>query len=82
MAQDSNLQIQPGTKTKIVLVSLPIGGWEKFNAFHAEAQKKVPGITHDSIISAWVNEMLNAQPAPPPSTVEAPREKLEESNPS
>lgn len=80
MPQDRFHRTTETGKTKLILLTLPTGGWERLDALHSAAQQKVPGITHDMIVSAWVVVMLQQQPETPP--VETEQAKLEESNPS
>jgi hypothetical protein len=71
---------KPIGKSKMIILTLPPELWEKFNALVLSGQQKIPGITHDMIVSTWAVEMLNAQPEPAASTVEAERKKLEDGN--
>lgn len=68
------------SQRKIVVVELPAGGWEKLSDIRATMQSKLPGITDDMIISAWVVEMISSQHAKSKSTVDSEPKKIEAEN--
>lgn len=77
---ESRIQSTLG-KAKLIVLHLPPGGWEKLDALHVAMSEKIPGITHDQIVSTWAAEMLNRTPIPetPGATVDTERKKLNES---
>ena len=60
-------------KSKIIILQLPVGGWEKFDALHIAAQAKMPGILHDNIVSGVFTDWLSKQPEPG-SMVDEPKQ--------
>ena len=78
MKKEISTNTKPVGKSKIIVLTLPHGGWEKFDEIQAAAEQKVPGLTHDMMVSTWVTDILNQTPATPGATVDTERKKLNE----